>query len=94
MLLLIEALKDRYAGTRAWAAGTLGRLGPQAKAATPGLRQALKDRNRRVRRAAAKALRRIKNENTVAVESTGRAVHTRRSRFFSALLSAFSVWTV
>jgi HEAT repeat protein len=57
---LVDCLKDpTYAGLRSRAAGNLGAIGADAKAAAEVLREALKDRDQYVRFAAAEALRKI-----------------------------------
>ena len=59
---LTEALKSKHPAFRYYAAGALGSIGPNANAAVPALTEALKDDDKlwNVRKAAAKALRKIK----------------------------------
>ena len=61
MPALIDALKSEHAGLRYYAAGALGQIGSNAKAAVPALTDALEDDDKSwdVRKAAAKALRKI-----------------------------------
>jgi HEAT repeat protein len=59
---LAEALRDQDPFVRREAALSLGRLGPDARAATAALRMALRDRKPDVRKASAEALRRIDTE--------------------------------
>ncbi|MFI5457847.1 MAG: HEAT repeat domain-containing protein [Isosphaerales bacterium] len=54
--VLIPALRDPDAKTRAKVAGVLGNIGPAAKDAVPALAAALQDRDRNVRDSAASAL--------------------------------------
>ncbi len=54
-----EALKDPESNVRYRAAQALGRIGPEAKAAAPALKEALKDENELVRKATGEALRKI-----------------------------------
>jgi len=56
---LIEALKDDDYIVRQYAVEALGRIGPKAASAVPGIRAALNDEYPDVREAAAKALREI-----------------------------------
>ena len=55
----VAQLKDRDSGARSAAAAALGRIGPAAKGAVPGLTAALKDRHAQVRYDAAAALGQI-----------------------------------
>ena len=61
---LIEALGDRDADVRVSAAVGLSSFGPQADGATAKLQALAKDRDARVRRAAAAALERIRSPGT------------------------------
>lgn len=54
-------LRDRRPGTRRLAAEALGKMGPAARDAEPSLRQALHDRDDRVREAATKALQAVQS---------------------------------
>ena len=68
--ILIDSLKDKDAGTRSTAAGFLGKIGPAAKIATPGLLVALKDitdENLWVRWRTAEALGRIDPEANAVI---------------------------
>jgi hypothetical protein len=56
---LVEALGDRDVNVRAAAAVTLGRIGPEAKAALPALRRALKDLEGGVQNSASQAIRKL-----------------------------------
>jgi HEAT repeat protein len=56
---LVEALGDRDENVRAAAAVTLGRIGPEAKAALPALRRALKDPEGGVQNSASQAIRKL-----------------------------------
>jgi hypothetical protein len=56
---LIYNLRNEDAGIRESAAGWLGAIGPDAKDAVPGLKQALEDPDAEVREAAAAALEKI-----------------------------------
>ena len=62
MPALVEALKDKAPPVRQAAAGALGQIGPDAKDAVPDLREAQKDSNKAVSRAAGMALRRIQGK--------------------------------
>jgi HEAT repeat protein/beta-lactamase regulating signal transducer with metallopeptidase domain len=59
---LIELLNHPYAGARWTTAETLGKIGPDAKAAVPALTELLKERQERVRKAAQEALESIQGE--------------------------------
>ncbi|MBO1054858.1 MAG: HEAT repeat domain-containing protein [Dolichospermum sp. DET73] len=67
VLILIEALKDKYENIRSDAAGALGSIGEEAKAAVPALIGALKDNHAWVRSDAAEALGKIGAEAKTAV---------------------------
>ena len=58
---LIEKLKDPDEEVRQNAAKALGEIGPEAKAAIPALREALKDDYKAVRKAAEDALKEIES---------------------------------
>jgi HEAT repeat protein len=62
LAVLVEWLRDKDAVVRQQAAFALGEIGPEAKAAIPSLATGLQDGNAEVRKAAAKALEKIKNE--------------------------------
>ena len=91
MLLLIEALKDRYWGTRAWAATELGRLGVQAEKAVPALRRATADRRRRVRKAAKDAEEFIRScgayINTAIIDDDPLSAESERDKIFKEKLA-------
>jgi HEAT repeat protein len=57
---LIDALGDKDWALRMWAASSLGRFGPDARAAVVTLTELLKDPNESVRESAENALKRIK----------------------------------
>ncbi len=61
---LVKNLKDKRADVRSNAAGALGQIGPEAKAAVPALSEALKDDEARVRSSAADALDQIRSDDT------------------------------
>src|SRR5262249_23615466 len=63
----IDLLKDDSGTVRHTAAGALGRIGPEAKAAVPALTNLLKDHDDRVRDAAAWALGLMGPESKAAV---------------------------
>jgi hypothetical protein len=73
---LLNDLKSPNAGTRAMAAMTLGRLGPGAKAAVPGLADAVVDWNLNVRCYAAEALKAVGPEAKAAVPALIKALDT------------------
>jgi hypothetical protein len=85
--LLIDALGEPCAATRAWAAGQLGPLAPNAPAVTePLLLCATLDSNAAVRQAATKALATIRARP--AVPDTG------CERLVKMVRVVFGVWTV
>jgi HEAT repeat protein/beta-lactamase regulating signal transducer with metallopeptidase domain len=59
---LIELLNHPYCGARWTTAEALGKIGPDAKAAVPALTGLLKDRQKRVQRAAKEALKSIQGD--------------------------------
>lgn len=73
---LLKDLKSPNAGTRAMAAMTLGKMGPGAKAAVPGLAEAVVDRNLNVPYYAAEALKAVGPEAKAAVPALIKALDT------------------
>jgi hypothetical protein len=72
-----ERLKNPSAEVRRSAAATLGRLGSAAQEAMPALREALKDENVYVGRAASDALERIKK--AIAAEEIKKALDAKKA---------------
>jgi HEAT repeat protein len=73
---LLNDLKSANAGTRARAAMALGKMGPSAKAAVPGLAEAVVDRDLNVRYYAAEALGAVGPEAKAAVPALIKALDT------------------
>jgi len=73
---LLKDLKDANPGTRAMAAMTLGKMGPNAKAAVPGLADAVVDRDLNVRYFAAEALKAVGPGAKAAVPALIKALNT------------------
>ena len=73
---LVRDLKNSNPGSRAMAAITLGKMGPSAKAAVPGLAEAVLDRDLNVRYCAANALKAVGPGAKAAVPALIKALAT------------------
>lgn len=77
--LLTEALRDENSAVRQTAAGAIGRIGPEAKAAIPALIEALQDKDRSVQQNAMFALERMGSEARAAVPALIEVLKDMRS---------------
>ena len=69
--VLIEGLSDEVDVVRRESAFALGKIGPTAQAAVPALKQALKDKDKRVRQKATRALKQIAPSEVPSIVDEG-----------------------